>query len=96
MHDILTDEQIAAALKELNVAWSAIPGQGLVRVFATKNFAEGVALVVRVADIADRINHHPDVHLLYDEVEITLITHETGSVTTHDFELAKAIDQAIA
>lgn len=37
MH-ILTDEQIEQTLHDLNVAWSAIPGQGLVRCMTLKAF----------------------------------------------------------
>lgn len=94
MHDLLTDEQIETALKELHIEWSAIPSQGLVRVFETKNFSEGVALINKLAHIAESINHHPDIKLTYGEVEVTLTTHSTGGITAHDVELAKAIDQA--
>lgn len=93
MYNSLTDEQIETALEELNVAWSAIPGQGLVRVFDTKNFSEGLELVNQIASIAEALNHHPDIRLGYREVEVTSITHSTGSLTAHDVELAKAIDR---
>lgn len=89
---LLTDAQIEAALPELDVEWSAIPGQGLVRVFTTGSFNEGVALLASLAKLADKLNHHPDVHLTFDEVEVTLTTHSAGGVTNLDIEMAKAID----
>lgn len=94
-HQPLTDQQIEAILPELNVAWSDIPGQGLVRVFDTKTFAKGVQIINQIAEIAETINHHPDIHLTYTQLEVTLYTHETGGVTQHDVDLAKAIDQSI-
>lgn len=92
---LLTDERLEATLPELDLAWSAIPGQGLVRVFTTGTFNKGVALVVKLAEIAEKRNHHPDVHLTHDEVEVTLLTHSAGGVTNLDVEMAKAIDQEL-
>jgi 4a-hydroxytetrahydrobiopterin dehydratase len=90
---ILSDDQIEAALQSLNVAWAAIPGQGLVRVFKTPNFMAGVELVGRIAAIAEQYQHHPDIKLTYGEVEVTLTTHNVSGVTEKDIELASAIDE---
>lgn len=90
---ILTDQQIENILPELNVAWSDIPGQGLVRVFNTGSFNSGVKLINQIAKIAQEHNHHPDIHLTFSEVEVTLSTHSVGGVTQRDIDLAKAIDQ---
>ncbi len=89
---LLSDEQLETALKSLHVAWSAIPGQGLVRVFTTNGFNQGVALITQLAEIAEAHNHHPELHLTYDELEVTLTTHSAGGVTQKDIELAQAID----
>ncbi len=90
---VLSDDQIETAVEELNVAWSAIPGQGLVRVFETSNFAEGLALVNEIAKVAEAQNHHPDVTLRYNEVELTTTTHSASGVTQKDIDLAKSIDK---
>lgn len=89
---LLTEAETTEALERLNVGWSALPGQGLVRVFETGNFSAGVALLARVAEIADRLDHHPDAKLTYDQVEITLTTHDKGGVTQQDVWLAAEID----
>lgn len=89
---LLTDDQIDGVLDELNVAWSAIPGQGLVRVYETGSFDEGLELTGKIAKIADKMDHHPDIHLQNNEIEVTLVSHEQGGVTQKDVEMAKAID----
>lgn len=95
MQTVLTDDQLRQALKNLDVAWSALPGQGLVRVFSTGSFTAGLALLGGIAKLAERANHHPDAHLTFDEVELTLITHSAGGVTHQDVQLAQAIDQLV-
>ncbi len=91
----LSDHQIEEALEPLNVTWSHIPGEGLVGVFETKNFAEGLALVNRIGEIAEQQDHHPELLLRPDEVEVTTVTHDAGGVTSRDIELAKAIDELV-
>jgi pterin-4a-carbinolamine dehydratase len=45
-------------------------------------------------EIADKQNHHPDVIQVNDfELEITLITHDTNSITEKDYFLANSIDE---
>jgi 4a-hydroxytetrahydrobiopterin dehydratase len=90
--DVLTDEQLNNVLYELNTAWSALPGQGLVRVFETGSFSEGVALLARVAELANRLDHHPEARLGFNQVELALMTRDAGGVTRKDVALAKAID----
>ena len=88
---ILTDEQIESEVAKLNIAWAHIPGEGLVRVFETKGFAEGLALVERIGGVAERLTHYPEVTLRSDEVDVAAFTIEVSGVTQADIELAKAI-----
>lgn len=92
---ILSDEQIESEVSKLHVEWSHIPGEGLVRVFETKGFAEGLALVERIGGVAERLTHYPEVTLRNDEVDVTAFTPEAGGVTMADIELAKAIDTTL-
>ncbi len=91
---VLSDERIEAEVAKLNVGWSHIPGQGLVRVLPTHDFAEGLAMVDKIGQAAEQKGHHPEVTLRYSEVEITNFTHDAGGVTQLDIELAQAIDDA--
>jgi 4a-hydroxytetrahydrobiopterin dehydratase len=63
-----------------------------VRVFETSNFGDGLRLVNQIAGVAEKQNHHPEVTLRYDEVELTIVTHDVGGVTQRDLDLARTID----
>ena len=45
-----------------------------------------------IAIIAEEINHHPEWFNVWNRLEVTLSTHDSGGLTGKDIELAKAID----
>ena len=63
------------------------------RDFKFKDFAEAMAFVNRVAEIAEQRNHHPDILVHgWNNVRLTLSTHSKGGVTDADHALAEQID----
>jgi 4a-hydroxytetrahydrobiopterin dehydratase len=53
-----------------------------------------MAYVNRVADLAEEINHHPDILVHgWNRVRLTLTTHSAGSLTDNDYNMARRIDQ---
>jgi 4a-hydroxytetrahydrobiopterin dehydratase len=68
-------------------------GEELVRDLKFKDFAEAMAFVNRVAELAEEANHHPDILVHgWNRVRLTLSTHSEGRVTDADHELARRID----
>jgi 4a-hydroxytetrahydrobiopterin dehydratase len=68
-------------------------GEALVRDFKFKDFAEAMAFVNQVAEIAEERNHHPDILVHgWNNVRLTLSTHSEGGVTDADRALAEQID----
>ena len=66
----------------------------LKRSFKFKNFIEAWSFMTKVAMVAEKMNHHPEWSNVYNNVDITLTTHDKGNtVTAKDRELAKAIDE---
>ncbi len=55
-------------------------------------FPDGIAFISKVAEVAERLAHHPDIDIRYTKVSFVLSTHDAGGITTKDFELAKAIE----
>jgi 4a-hydroxytetrahydrobiopterin dehydratase len=80
-------DQKLAALPE----WSVI-GDALQRTFGFPNFVDAMTFVNRVADLAERQQHHPDILVRYNKVTLTLSTHDAGGLTDKDFALAAEID----
>lgn len=68
-------------------------GKSLVRELKMPDFVSAVELIRRVADAAEALDHHPDVHLTgYKNLRFELSTHSAGGVTDLDFRLAAQID----
>lgn len=91
----LTEPQIAEKLKTLN-GWKRndLEGQpGITKVFPMSDFLNGLGFVTRVAVLAEKLNHHPDIVLTYSKVSVHLTTHRPAGLTQKDFELAGEIDQ---
>ena len=68
--------------------WTEVDGK-LEREFSFGSFADAVAFVNRVAELAERENHHPDIDVRYDRVVLRWWTHTAGGVTDRDRELAE-------
>ena len=57
-----------------------------------KDFAQAMAFMNAVAEVAERMNHHPEWTNVYNRVSVRLTTHDAGGLTQLDFELAQAMD----
>lgn len=68
----------------------------LTRNFKFTDFVEAWSFMSKVALIAEKMNHHPEWSNVYNNVTITLTTHDKGNtITAKDRELATKIDQLI-
>jgi len=66
----------------------------LKRSFTFRNFKEAFAFMTEVAEVAEKIDHHPWWANVYNKVDIELYTHDAGNtVTNRDHRLATAIDE---
>lgn len=69
-------------------------GQRIRKEWTVKDFMAGMEFLNRVAEVAERDGHHPDVHLQsYRTVWIELWTHAIQGLSENDFILAAKIDQ---
>lgn len=84
-------EAIAARAAELPAGWSVERGR-LVRAFKLADFAQALALVNRIGELAEARDHHPDLSLGWGRVGVELRTHSVDGLTAADFELAAAIE----
>jgi 4a-hydroxytetrahydrobiopterin dehydratase len=67
-----------------------------VKEFQFSNFSEAVEFVNKVAELAEKADHHPDIFIhSYKKVRIELFTHSLGKITDKDYSLAKEIDKIV-
>jgi 4a-hydroxytetrahydrobiopterin dehydratase len=64
--------------------------------FRTGSFARGAALVAAVAEVADELDHHPDVDLRYSHVTVVTRSHDVGALTRRDVALAVRVSALAA
>jgi 4a-hydroxytetrahydrobiopterin dehydratase len=86
------DAAITAALARLP-GWTRA-GRAIARTYRLADFRAALAFVNRVGELAERQQHHPDIAVHYNEVTLTLWSHDAGGVTERDVRLATAIDAA--
>ena len=77
---------------EVPQGW-AVDGSALVRSFRFRDFAEAFAFLGRVAEHAERVNHHPEFTSVWNRLDFRLTTHSAGQVTDQDVALAEAINR---
>ena len=68
----------------------------LTRTYKFETFLLGIAFVRRIAKRAEKLQHHPDIDIRFDQVTLTNTTHDAGGLTAKDFELAEQCDEVFA
>ena len=89
---VLSAEDVDAALEEQNIAWVR-EGDGLKTIVELHDFAAALAFVNAVGAAAEAANHHPDIDIRWNKVHLVLSTHSEGGITVLDLALASAIDR---
>ena len=83
----LTGQQIH---DQAPAGWSKVLNKLIAR-YETGDFNTGAALVTKIAEAADKMNHHPDVDLRYPHLTVSLMSHDVDAITPRDIRLATAI-----
>lgn len=74
--------------------WTQNSGK-LVKTFKFKDFKEALKFINTVGQIAESMNHHPNIINLYNIVTLKLWTHDQNAISKLDFQLAEEIDRQI-
>ena len=86
----LSEDQIAQRLADTE--WER-DGDQIARDFKFEDFAGAIGFVNRVAEVAEELNHHPDILVHgWNRVRLTASTHSEGGLTDNDFALAGRVD----
>lgn len=86
----LTEEQANDLFKQIP-SWTIKDGH-VFKQFKFKDFKEAMAFVNRVAGIAEQENHHPNILISYNKVDIEVWTHSINGLSENDFILPAKID----
>lgn len=93
MVEKLTGKERQKALDGLK-HWKKVAGRDAIqKAYKFRDFNEAFGFMSRVALKADQMDHHPEWFNVYNQVLITLSTHDAGGLTERDVALARFIDQ---
>ena len=87
----LSEDEIARSLGALD-GWVR-SGIEIRKTFDRKNFDGSMRFINAVAAEANAQDHHPDIALSWNEVTLTLSSHDVGALTERDFRLAEAVER---
>ena len=89
----LHHDTVRTALEDLD-GW-VLADDRIRRELTFPGFREAIDFIVRVADLAEAVDHHPELHNVYANVTVELTSHDAGGITQRDISLARAIDAVV-
>lgn len=94
MSSALNSDQVQQKLDALDGWRLSHDGARIRKDWKVSNFLAGLSFFERIAEVAEAMQHHPDLHLEnYNQAWVEIWTHTVGGLTPADFELAERIDQ---
>lgn len=94
MAGLLSQEEIDRALATELPKWRQ-DGDAITRTVKAASFMDGIRLVQQVAEVAEDLDHHPDIDIRWTSITFTLSTHAVGGLTSRDLRLAGDIDRLV-
>src|SRR6201995_5989436 len=77
---------------QLHPHWEVVDEHHLQREIKFNNFREALAYTNKVGELAEKVQHHPDIYLAWGKVKLTLWTHKIDGLTESDFVFAAKVD----
>ena len=94
MTELLSQDEIDRALAQDLPAWRQ-DGDSIRRSVEAASFLDGIRLVQQVAEVAEDLDHHPDIDIRWRTVTFAASTHSAGGLTSKDLRLAADIDRLV-
>jgi 4a-hydroxytetrahydrobiopterin dehydratase len=88
---VLTPEQLSEAVASLGEGWADRDG-ALRKEFRFADFAAAMSFANRVAEAAEKADHHPDMAVGWGRVELAWVSHDVGGISERDVEMARTSD----
>ena len=94
--ELLKDDEIAGKLRMVGPWEYDSEEKMLVGETSFKDFMEAVGFLNKLAELAEKLNHHPDMTICeYSRVIVATTTHDSGGVTDNDIRLAQGFEELL-
>ena len=91
----LKGAQLEDLQDKLKNDWKIINEHHLEKEYSFKNFKEALDFTVKVGELAEDQDHHPDIFLTWGKVKVTIWTHKIDGLTESDFIFAAKTDREL-
>ena len=91
----LKGAQLEDLQDKLKNDWNIINEHHLEKEYSFKNFKEALDFTVKVGELAENQDHHPDIFLAWGKVKLTIWTHKIDGLTESDFIFAAKADREL-
>lgn len=89
----LSDAESSALLRELGNGWRVVENHHIEKDYDFDDFRRALDFTNRIGELAEKVGHHPDIHLAWGKVKLTIWTHKIDGLTESDFILAAKADR---
>lgn len=89
--DLISEDKAQDLLEKNNLSDWSLKGKEIEKVYVFNDFNEAMIFVNKIAEIAENIQHHPDIRIVWNKVTLNISTHDAGGLTEKDIDLAKRI-----
>jgi 4a-hydroxytetrahydrobiopterin dehydratase len=89
----LTGEALTRLHSELANDWQLVDEHHLDKTYKFANFVEALEFSNRVGELAEAVNHHPEIRLSWGWARLIIYTHKIDGLTESDFIWAAKADQ---
>ena len=84
--------ELEALQRQLGGDWRVVDEHHLEQLYTFDDFRQALDFTVRVGEMAEEQDHHPDIYLAWGEVKVTIWTHKIKGLTESDFIFAAKAD----
>ncbi len=91
--DPLEGDELDALAAELDNDWKVVDGHHLEKTYELDDFEQALELTNRLGELAEEVDHHPEICLTWGKVTVTIYTHKIDGLNEADFIWAAKADE---
>lgn len=91
----LEGDELAELEQQLGNGWKVVEGHHLEKTYEFDDFRQALDFTVELGELAEEVNHHPDICLSWGKVSVTLWTHKIDGLNEADFVWAAKADRLL-
>ncbi len=89
----LEGDELDRLAAELGGDWQVVDGHHLEKEYRFPDFRQALDFTNRIGELAEEVNHHPNIFLTWGKVRVELWTHKIDGLNEADFVWAAKADR---